>query len=210
VKRPERVLLFDRWAERYDSSVQQRDDFPFDGYEEVLDRVTAAASAQAGMTILELGIGTGNLAARFIEQGCSVWGVDFSTEMLKRARDKLTQVVLVEADLLDDWPAQLIRTFDRIVSAYVFHEFDLESKVQLLEKLARDCLAPGAHIVIADVAFSTVRARDEATGKLDMAEDEEFYWAADETAEACSRVGLDVSYVQVSSCGGVFSFKPAQ
>ena len=100
MERPERVQLFDRWAQHYDSSVPGRDSFPHDGYEKVLELVAATASVRPGMTILDLGIGTGNLAAHFVEQGCTVWGVDFSSEMLKRARDTLPQVVLVQADLL--------------------------------------------------------------------------------------------------------------
>jgi putative AdoMet-dependent methyltransferase len=208
MKRPERVRIFDKWAEHYDSSVPGRDAFPFDGYEEVLDQVAATADARPGMAVLDLGIGTGNLAARLVAQGCTVWGIDFSPEMLKRARDKLAEVVLVKGDLLGDWPAELDRTFDRIVSTYVFHEFDLESKVQLLQKLVCSYLDSGARIVVGDIAYPTVRARDEATRHFDMSDDEEFYWAADEAAEACSNVGLEVSYVQISSCGGVFEIGP--
>ena len=77
-----------------------RGGFPFDGYEEVLDRVAAAAHARPGMAVLDLGIGTGNLAARLVAQGCTVWGIDFSTEMLKRAHGKLTDVPYKLAECL--------------------------------------------------------------------------------------------------------------
>ena len=36
---------------------------------------------------------------------------------------------------------------------------------------------------------------------------DEFYWAADETAQACQEAGIEVSYDQVSVCGGVFVFR---
>jgi hypothetical protein len=71
----DRVSLFDGWAQHYDRSVQADGDFPFDGYERVLDEVARAARAQPGMAILDLGIGTGNLAARFVSLGCDVVSV---------------------------------------------------------------------------------------------------------------------------------------
>ena len=63
----ERVSLFDRWAHHYDNSVTRNHEFPFDGYEQVLDRVAATSGAKPGMTVLDLGIGTGTLARRFID-----------------------------------------------------------------------------------------------------------------------------------------------
>ena len=96
----DRVQLFDDWAEHYDRSIQADGTFPFDGYEQVLDEVVGTARAQPDMTVLDLGIGTGNLAARFVRLGCDVWGVDFSAEMLAKVCEKLSPVVLVQADLL--------------------------------------------------------------------------------------------------------------
>ena len=161
------------------------------------------------MTVLDLGIGTGNLAARFAAQGCTLWGIDFSTEMLVRAREKLAQTVLVEADLLDTWPAELDRRFNRIVSAYVLHEFDLPTKIELLEKLAGRHLKARGRIVVGDIAFPTMGARSRAHEQLAEAwDEEEFYWTADEAAEASAHADLLVTFKQVSSCGGVFVFEP--
>ena len=112
-----RVSLFDNWAKTYDASVQEALDFPFDGYELVLDEVARLAAVQLGMRILELGIGTGTLTKRLVNSGCAIWGVDFSTEMLALAQVNLPQIVLVQADILGDWPVELNRRYDRIVSA---------------------------------------------------------------------------------------------
>ena len=95
------------------------------------------------MTILDIGIGTGTLAKRFCELGCQVYGVDFSREMLEKARKKLPQVELFRADLLGEWPAELRRNFERIVSAYVLHEFDLPTKIRVIRKLLDNGLADG-------------------------------------------------------------------
>ncbi|HED04362.1 MAG TPA: class I SAM-dependent methyltransferase [Candidatus Fraserbacteria bacterium] len=139
--------------------------FPFDGYEQVLDEITRAAGARCGMKILDLGVGTGNLAARFAALGCDIWGIDFSAEMLVKAIEKLPQAVLVQADLLSDWPTELDHRFDRIVVAYVLHEFDLSTKVKLLQGLTERHLAAQGRIVVGDIAFPTSGARDQARRK---------------------------------------------
>ena len=65
MNREPRIRLFDEWAEHYEQSIRSDCGFPFDGYEQVLDEIVRAADAQCGMKVLDLGIGTGNVAARF-------------------------------------------------------------------------------------------------------------------------------------------------
>jgi len=204
----DRSQLFDRWAENYDSAVTSADgEFPFDGYEQILDEVVKLADVKPSMRILDLGIGTGNLAARFLQRECAVWGADFSTEMLAQARAKLPHVHLVQANLLGEWPAELQLPFDRVVTAYVLHEFDLATKVGLLRRVASHHLATDGRILVADIAFPTALARKEAAQRwADGWDEEEYYWAADETVAACEKAGLQTTYKQVSSCGGVFTF----
>jgi putative AdoMet-dependent methyltransferase len=161
------------------------------------------------MRILDLGIGTGNLAARFVDKGCEVWGLDFSAEMLAQAHAKLPQASLVQADLLSDWTTDLQQSFDRVVSAYVFHEFDLETKLRLLRQILSRCLLPGGLVLIADIAFPDVDTRAAASQHWQWDEDE-YYWSADETVSACERVGLHAEYEQVSSCAGVFTFSATE
>jgi putative AdoMet-dependent methyltransferase len=161
------------------------------------------------MRVLELGTGTGNLTARLTARGADVWGVDFSPEMLKRAREKAPQATFLQADVLSAWPAALPETFARIASSYLLHEFDLETKVKLLRRLANHLTAAG-FIVVADIAFPAVRAREEAHARwADLLDENEECWAADEAIAACKQVGLQMSYRQLSSCGGVFVVKKA-
>jgi cyclopropane fatty-acyl-phospholipid synthase-like methyltransferase len=196
--------LFDEWAISYDASVGG-EDFPFIGYAQLLDTIVRLAGVGPGMSVLDLGTGTGNLAARFAALGCEVWGTDFSAAMLAKARAKLPRMKLVQADLSGEWPDALARRFDRIVSAYVLHHFDLAGKVDLLTRLAHNHLAAGGRLGIGDVAFRDGEARAQAHARWAQSWDEsEFYWAADETRDACAAAGLRAAYTQVSSCGGVF------
>jgi len=201
----ERIDLFERWSETYDRSVLDESGV-HDGYGRVLESVVRAADARPGSSVLDLGIGTGNLAQRFLALGCEVWGIDFSPAMLAKARAKVPQAHLVQADLIGDWPAEIDRRYDRIVSTYVFHEFSLEAKLRLLDRLARRHLAPGGRIVLGDIAFASAQARTDAGA--DHWDEEEHYWAADETVAACGEGQFLVTYTQVSYCGGVFVFEP--
>ena len=205
----EREQLFDSWAKHYDSAVgSAASGFPFDGYEQVLDAAVESADAGPDLRVLDLGIGTGNLAARFVRQGCDVWGLDFSAEMLARARAKWPEIHFIQASLLDGWTTELTCRFDRIVSAYVLHEFDLATKIQMLQRAAAQGLTPEGWIVVADIAFPTVDARTKASRRwADKWDPDEHYWAADEAIAACAQAGLVATYRQVSSCGGVFAIR---
>ncbi len=213
----DRVRLFDDWADTYDESVTGYRGFPFEGYEDVLNAVAAAAAPAPGMAVLDLGIGTGRLAKRFLGAGCVVWGLDFSVKMLAMARERLPQVELIKADLLGDWPIDLDQRFDRIVSGYALHEFDLASKVRLASRLVGGHLVPGGRMIVGDISFDTVSGRRDARTRWsgtwnesaqavedDLWDDDEHYWAADETGTALERAGLRSSYRQVSFCGGVY------
>ena len=205
----ERERLFNTWAKDYDASVRSCDNsFPFDGYDQILDEVVRLTAANPSMRILDLGIGTGNLAARFVDMGCPTWSVDFSAEMLASTHSKLPEVHLVQTDLLGEWSTAIQPPFDRVVSAYVLHEFDLEMKVKLLQRIVSRYLSPDGRILIADIAFPTTAARKTASERwADDWDHSECYWAADEAIAACERAGLLATYRQISSCGGVFTFK---
>jgi ubiquinone/menaquinone biosynthesis C-methylase UbiE len=120
---------FDQWAESYDADVVTYGTFPFAGYERVLDAAVGMASVEAGMSVLDLGVGTGNLALRFSALGCRLWCTDYSPSMLAKARPKLPEARFVLHDLRDPFPPELNRRFDRVVSAYTFHHFELDQKV---------------------------------------------------------------------------------
>lgn len=195
---------FDDWAENYDHSVANNENFPFTGYEAVLDKVVELASIRPGICVLDLGIGTGNLALRFNALGCEIWGTDFSTEMLKKAQLKLPQAHLFKADLRRPWPTELNRRFDRIVSAYVFHHFQLDEKVRIIHELVHNQLEPGGILVLADIAFENQSALEAVKQAVGDEWEDEFYWLADESISAFAKTGLNAKFHMVSSCGGVF------
>lgn len=171
--------LFDRWATTYERDIVRQQSYPFAGYDDVIAATIASARIAPGHRVLDLGTGTGNVAAQLLASDCEVWGCDFSEEMLRQARLKVPQGRFARFDLRGSWPAQLPHRFDRIVSTYVFHELHDDEKIRLLADLIRRRLTPGGRLAVGDIAFPDDRAlsacRREYRAKWDA---EEFYWVA--------------------------------
>jgi cyclopropane fatty-acyl-phospholipid synthase-like methyltransferase len=194
---------FDGWASKYDLDVLDEAHYPFAGYQLALDTVVRLAEPKLGMRVLDVGTGTGNLAALFAARGCSLWGTDFSPVMLEAARRKLPQVQFVLADARHGWPTELPPVFERIVSAYTFHHFELAEKIRILAGLS-DHLTSQGQLVMADIAFPDHASQENVRQLVGDAWDDEYYWLADETIAALSEAGLKAAFSPVSFCAGVF------
>lgn len=93
----------------------------FDGhlrreYARTLDRVTLTP----GLDVLDLGTGTGNLAAALHGRGHRVVGIDFSERSLAKAKQSCPGVRLILGDLFD-LGAVRSASFDLVTVAYVLH-----------------------------------------------------------------------------------------
>jgi putative AdoMet-dependent methyltransferase len=195
---------FDQWAASYDENVKSESGFPFDGYSRVLQTVLELAAPMPGNNILDLGTGTGSLAALFSGRDCTLWGLDFSAEMLARARVKLPHALLAQVDLREVWPVAFQRRYDCIVSAYAFHHFPLDEKVSLILRLIHRHLAPGGRIVIGDIAFHDSAEENALRKTLGAGWEQEYYWHADATIAALTAVDIESTFTKISSCAGIF------
>ena len=162
------------------------------------------------MRVLDLGVGPGPLARKFLDQGCHVVGVDWSPEMLALAGDRCPGLETIEADIRgSEWLSGLGR-FERIVSTYVFHELPLAEGAAHLRRLADRGLAAEGRIVLGDTFFSDAIARERARRRwTDLWDPDEFYWAGDEAVEALRVHELEGAFERVSACGGVLVVKRA-
>ncbi len=194
---------FDQWANQYDKDVADGN-FPFTGYYRTLAGVVQLADANAKMTVLDLGTGTGNLSEMFVSLGCELWCTDFSAKMIEHAHKKLPSAYIFLHDLRQPFPPALIRRFDRIVSAYVFHHFELPVKMDIIKRLMRDHLVPGGRLVIADISFPTRPALNAGRQAAGDRWDEEPYWIAAEMLPALENTGFAASYMQTSDCAGIY------
>ena len=63
---------FDLWADGYDKTVGVSDEentYPFAGYREILGRIYQEILEKPGAAVLDVGFGTGTLAAKLYEKG---------------------------------------------------------------------------------------------------------------------------------------------
>lgn len=124
------------------------------GRSEALSLIAAlvATSASPHPEILDLGCGDGALTARIIEQspGASVTLVDFSDEMLRRARLRFAgdaRVTAVRQDLNAGLPETLGATrFDAVVSCYAIHHVQPENHARLFRQIRGALRAGGVFL----------------------------------------------------------------
>lgn len=104
-----------------------------------------AAVLPEGGSLLDLGCGTGEPIARWFKaEGFTVTGVDFSSAMLKIARQRWPEDDWIEADMRD---FDLGRTFDGIVAWNSFFHLEPEAQRTCLSQMAAH-LAPGGSILV--------------------------------------------------------------
>jgi tRNA (cmo5U34)-methyltransferase len=175
-------------------------------YEEMLDAAAEAVGRRTGV-ILDLGVGTGALAARCLARSprARVVGVDLDPEMLRLAARRLpAATTLVRANFLR---APLPRAKTAIASFALHHVRTRPAKERFYRRL-RKALAPGGVFVSADshpdmdrAAASAQRAMwiahlresyasDEAVKILDSWKDEDVYQPLDVELALLRRAGF--------------------
>jgi ubiquinone/menaquinone biosynthesis C-methylase UbiE len=104
---------YDRWAMVYDHDLN-----PLQALEQ--PHVRTALGDVQGLTVLDMGCGTGRHALWCTEQGANVTAVDFSAGMLAAAREKplADQVNFLQLDLHERLPFDSA-SFDAVVSGLV-------------------------------------------------------------------------------------------
>lgn len=160
---------FDRWAKRYDETIRrayQSDDWMYKNYEEVLNQVVAFAQdilKKSKVTVVDIGIGTGNLAQKFVDKVEYLIGVDPSPKMLKIAREKLPEIETKEGSFLELPIAD--NSADLVISSYALHHLTEEEKTEALKEMSRVLKSQGK-IIIADLMFANQRVEKEMKSKL--------------------------------------------
>jgi ubiquinone/menaquinone biosynthesis C-methylase UbiE len=111
---------------------------------ELVDRVVELGRLGGGARVLDVGCGTGRVAAALAERGAKVWGVDPSAEMLEVARSRVPPSVGLKQARAEALPFR-DAWFDGAVCMLSVHLID---RPPAFAELAR-VLAPGARLVVA-------------------------------------------------------------
>ena len=198
---------FDLWSDNYDSQVEISDEenvYPFAGYKKVLSTVYEKVRKQNSKNILDIGFGTGILAKKLYDDGYNIYGIDFSNEMLKKAKQKMPNAELLQFDFTDGLPKEFEqKQFDVILSTYAIHHIDDEAKKSYILKLLKS-LNPKGILIFGDVAFETEKDM-EAARKKDYEEwdDEEYYLIAERFNLWYPHI--KTNFIKISYCSGVFT-----
>lgn len=202
---------FDAWQAKYDADVaacEEAGDYPFAGYTELHQQVFDIVHAREGVSVLDLGCGTGKLTARILEAGHPVTAVDFSGQMLQAAAHNAPGATFVQGELARVPDLLEGQTFDCIIAVYALHHLPDAEKYALLTAL-REHLNPEGVIVLGDVSFPD---RDGLEAVREAYEEEwddsEFYLVREELEQALPQ--FDVDCIPISFCADVLILSPAE
>lgn len=198
---------FDLWANGYDKSVGLSDEdgtYPFSGYRDILNTVFNRVLASSGKKILDIGFGTGTLSSKLYENGCFVFGQDFSEKMIEIAKEKMPNAKLYQGDFSKGLAKELTEEkYDAIIATYSLHHLTDEQKVDFINGLL-PLLNEGGCIYIGDVAFFTRRELENCRKIAgDEWDDEEIYFVFDEIKEHFPKMQFE----PMSSCAGLLSLQ---
>jgi len=169
---------FDGWAKNYDKDVKRdRGSLKiYKNYEVILDTVfkKAVCNIKKEADILEIGVGTGNLANRFLSEGFHITGLDQSREMLNVAKGKFPRLKLRLGEFLRI-PFEN-NTFDVLVSTYAFHHLNDQEKCVAIKEMLR-ILKHDGKIIIGDLMFQDEKEKQKimsglTSEQIDEIEDE--------------------------------------
>ena len=110
---------FDKRAEGWDSG-----DIRVNGAKTIADSINAKITLKDNMDIMDFGVGTGLLGFEIATRVKKVYGVDTSTQMLEKLKDKNSSELNIEAINQDIVKEPLTQTFDGLVSSMTLHHVE--------------------------------------------------------------------------------------
>jgi len=151
---------------------------------------------------LDIGFGTGVLTASLYQQGCHIWGQDFSEKMVALARAKMPSAELCCGDFTVGLAEPLTqRQYDAIIATYSLHHLTDRQKIAFIRSLL-PLLRKDACLYIGDVAFQTRADLDRCRLSAGDAWDaDEIYFVFDELRQSFP----DMTFLPLSPCAGVLS-----
>ena len=194
---------FDLWANGYDESVSVSDEdntYPFAGYKRILGRIYELIMQKPNASVLDLGFGTATLTTKLYENGCVIYGQDFSSRMIELASGKMPDAKLYQGDFAQGLVDSLKQySYDFIVATYSMHHLSDKQKIRFINELLGHLNDDGM-ILIGDVAFESRdefnRCREENDDKWD---DDEIYCVVEELRPEFP----DLSFEKITFCSGI-------
>lgn len=158
---------FNSWAKSYDDDVKKDNGELkiYKNYELILQSVYDLVEElnRKNSKILEIGVGTGNLASKFLNNNYEIVGIDQSIEMLSVAKEKYPRLKVRLGEFLkipyDN------KSFDIIISTYAFHHLNESEKCIAIEEILR-VLKDNGVIIIGDLMFESKDSEEKILKNL--------------------------------------------
>ena len=194
---------FDLWADGYDKAVglsEEENTYPFAGYKKVLGKIYKIIMKKEHPVILDIGFGTGVLTQKLYENGCIVYGQDFSSKMIGLASKKMPNAHFYRGDFTKGLVEPLNQeTYDFIIATYSIHHLTDTQKIYFLKNLYKH-LNDGGQILIGDVAFETRNEWKQCKEEnMDKWDEDEFYCIVEELKQDFP----NLSFEKITFCSGV-------
>lgn len=200
---------FDLWSNGYDMSVnlsEESNQYPFAGYKNVLNTIYNIIHIKEIAAILDIGFGTGTLTKKLYDDRYSIYGIDFSQNMIEIAKTKMPSAKLFQYNFMEGLPRELDNIqFDYIISTYAIHHLEDKEKISFLADLMYH-LSNNGEILIGDVAFETKEMLEQckiASG--DSWDNEEAYIVFNELKRNFPEE--KISFIPISYCAGIIRLK---
>lgn len=110
---------FDKRAQNWDSG-----DIRVNGAKTIADAINVKIALKDDMDIMDFGVGTGLLGFEIATRVKKVYGVDTSTQMLKKLKEKNTPELSIEPINQDIVKNPLTQTFNGLVSSMTLHHVE--------------------------------------------------------------------------------------
>jgi ubiquinone/menaquinone biosynthesis C-methylase UbiE len=167
----------------------------------MLDHLALASGVSVGMSALDIGTGTGNLARRIAELGAEVTAIDPCAEMIEIARCKPGGArPITFSQVAEPFSALPYgdHAFHAVVASYAFHHVPHEEQGASLREMLR-VLVPGGALAIGDIMFRDDAAAAAATAELRWLDDEP-YPRLDRLHACAADLGLVLEDRQFGPC----------
>lgn len=195
---------FNSWAKSYDDDVKKDNGQLkiYKNYELILQSVYDLVEEldRKNPKILEIGVGTGNLASKFLNSNYEIIGIDQSREMLSVAKEKYPSLKVRLGEFLKILYDN--KSFDVIISTYAFHHLNEDEKCIAIEEMIRVLKDDGV-IIIGDLMFESKDSEEKILMDLSQEQIEEikdeYYSYIDLLSDEFKRYNKRLNYRRIDN-----------